>query len=130
MLTTASFDNCRYHNIPFPKGSVCPKCTPDINDQIDTPGKIPCTCETEGHCFLCNMALEQDLRMLNKISDGINETMAKYHSSLEPTDDEVAICWLISYIDRLHSKQERIWIKYNTLVDKLIKLAEKSERAD
>ncbi len=39
--------------------------------------------------------------MLNKIEKDINERMSKYTDSRQPTDDEVAIAWLITEVKRL-----------------------------
>jgi hypothetical protein len=42
---------------------------------------------------------------LKKITDDLNERMKGYHSSLEPSNDEVTIAWLLMIIDELRSQK-------------------------
>lgn len=41
-----------------------------------------------------------------RIANKLNESMAKYTSSLQPTDDEVSIAWLLTEISRLEGKSD------------------------
>lgn len=41
---------------------------------------------------------------LQNIIDDLNERMGGYHSSLEPTNDEVTIAWLLAIINELGEK--------------------------
>lgn len=38
---------------------------------------------------------------LKKISDDLNKRMKGYHNSLEPTNDEITIAWLLMIISEL-----------------------------
>lgn len=49
---------------------------------------------------------ENDKLQLKKVADNLNKRMAGYHSSLEPTDDEITIAWLLTIIDELLSTIE------------------------
>lgn len=122
MLNSDEFLRCSDHDIFFPRGATCPKC-----DKKGTSYSIPCTCDSEGHCFLCRIFLESDIKMLDKIESQMKERMSHYHHSMEPTNDEVTICWLLSYIERMTDKHERIFVKYHNLVEKLEQLAKKAE---
>ena len=44
--------------------------------------------------------------MLEKIKKDINKRMSAYKDSRHPTDDEVAIAWLVSEVDRLEEALE------------------------
>lgn len=46
---------------------------------------------------------EQEKRQLMKIAKDLNKRMSGYHSSLEPTDDEVTIAWLLTIISELRA---------------------------
>lgn len=41
---------------------------------------------------------------LKEIADNLNKRMSGYHSSLEPTDDEVTIAWLLITLSELQKK--------------------------
>jgi len=45
--------------------------------------------------------------MLDKIRKNIEERMDKYTDSRQPTNDEVAIAWLVGRIDELQDEIER-----------------------
>lgn len=47
---------------------------------------------------------ENTKKQLQKITDDLNKRMRGYHSSLEPTDDEVTIAWLLMTITELRSQ--------------------------
>jgi len=47
---------------------------------------------------------KKDKTQLEKITKDLNKRMACYHSSLEPTDDEVTIAWLLTLIYELQKK--------------------------
>jgi hypothetical protein len=47
--------------------------------------------------------------------DDINKRMKGYHSSLEPTNDEVTIAWLLTVIDELEKKVEHL-DQFNTFM--------------
>jgi len=49
---------------------------------------------------------ERDKARLEKITKDLNKRMAYYHSSLEPTDDEVTIAWLLTLIYELQEKSQ------------------------
>jgi hypothetical protein len=49
---------------------------------------------------------ENEKLQLKKITDDLNKRMAGYHSSLEPTNDEVTIAWLLTVIAELQSTIE------------------------
>lgn len=40
-------------------------------------------------------------KQVQRIADKLNKTMSGYHSSFEPTDDEVSIALLLCHIDDL-----------------------------
>lgn len=42
--------------------------------------------------------------MLDKIKKDINKRMSEYKDSRHPTDDEVAIAWLVSEVERLEQE--------------------------
>lgn len=43
-------------------------------------------------------------KQLKKIIDDLNARMSNYHSSVEPTNDEVTIAWLLMHINVLEKK--------------------------
>lgn len=45
--------------------------------------------------------------MLDKIRKNIEERMDKYTDSRQPTNDEVAIAWLVGRVDELQDEIER-----------------------
>ena len=47
---------------------------------------------------------KNDKAQLKRIADDLNKRMSAYHSSLEPTDDEVSIAWLLTIIDELQDE--------------------------
>lgn len=46
---------------------------------------------------------ENTKRQLQKITDDLDERMKGYHSSLEPTNDEITIAWLLMTIIELQT---------------------------
>ena len=46
-------------------------------------------------------------KQVQKIADKLNKTMSSYHSSFEPTDNEVAIALLLCHIDDLEKALDK-----------------------
>jgi len=46
---------------------------------------------------------EEEKRQLMNIAKDLNKRMSGYHSSIEPTDDEVTIAWLLTIIAELRT---------------------------
>jgi len=67
---------------------------------------------------------------LEEIRADINHRMEQYHSSLEPTDDEVSIAWLVAEVDRLTRKGKSLDKHCKAFDDCLTTLARKIQDSD
>lgn len=65
---------------------------------------VPCKCREGKYCPICEILDTYDQEIVSRIAKDINDRMSKYTHSMHPTNDEVSIAWLLTYITKLQGK--------------------------